>query len=155
MQIYTVKLLSEKLHVSPRTLRAWARSGIITGFKIQRDEWRFTDTDLAKFIKYQRMVTLVGQNLSDAVIMAAHESVQHDYTNGDAPINEIVAILAEDLASKIPNVPDKVIFDRIIEYKEPPEEVMDQYIFDQSAVDASRSRLRQRKAEKNNGEAAL
>lgn len=154
MKIYTVNLLAEELHVNARTLRAWAREGIITGFKIG-EEWRFTGTDLARFVKRQRMITLVNQNLSDAVIIAAHKSVQHDYTNGDVPINEIVAILAEDLASKVPNVPDKVIFDRVLKYKEPPEEVMDQYIFDQSAVDASRSRLRHRKAEKNNGEAAL
>ena len=48
---YTVYDISVMLQVAPPTIRRWARSGELKGYKLGQREWRFADTDVRRFIR--------------------------------------------------------------------------------------------------------
>ncbi len=54
MKTYTPEDVAKILHVGTETIRRWARAGKLTGARLGRAGWRFTDDDLQRFLDAHR-----------------------------------------------------------------------------------------------------
>ncbi len=59
-ELYTIDELADFLRVSPRTIRRYLKDGKIKGFKVNGKAWRFSDDEVARFIKEQQDSTSVN-----------------------------------------------------------------------------------------------
>jgi excisionase family DNA binding protein len=54
MKTYTPEPIAEMLHVVPETVRHRARAGRLSGVRLGRAGWRFTEADLQSFLGAHR-----------------------------------------------------------------------------------------------------
>ena len=54
MKTYTPEHIAEMLHVDTETVRRWARAGSLSGVRLGRAGWRFTEDDLQSFLEAYR-----------------------------------------------------------------------------------------------------
>ena len=54
MKTYTPEHIADMLHVDTETVRRWARAGRLSGVRLGRAGWRFTEDDLQSFLDAHR-----------------------------------------------------------------------------------------------------
>lgn len=72
------KSAAKKLHINPKTLENWARTGKIPAAKIC-GRWQFIEEDIASFIRSQYDTSATLQGVIDEEIKKWHSKIETEF----------------------------------------------------------------------------